>query len=275
MFTLMAIGFGVLVGVALGLTGGGGSIFAVPLLIYGLHQQPSQAVSLSLAVVGVTALIGALHVLHKRLAALPPMFTFAAGGMMGAPLGVTVAHTMKEQWLLLGFAVLMLAIGSLMWIKSLRNPKENPIVRALPTKGEGQSPMCRLAHDGALDFGAPCALMLALIGFISGVLSGLFGVGGGFLIVPALVLLTGMSMHQAVASSLVIIAMISASGSAMALWKSPMDWMVFMPFVAGSITGMIAGRLLAHKIAGTQLQRLFATAIIAVGLVMVWHNISY
>jgi uncharacterized membrane protein YfcA len=140
-------------------------------------------------------------------------------------------------------------------------------VRAQPY-GEGTGPICVLAPDGQLRFSAPCAMVLALIGVGTGFLSGLLGVGGGFLIVPALVLVTRMGVHRAVATSLLIISVIGFAGSAGAVWHGQIEWGVLAPFVAGGAVMMIVMRSFAARLAGPALQRAFAGSIIVVGVAM-------
>ena len=147
------------------------------------------------------------------------------------------------------------------------HPAQASAVRALPL-GPGSGPICVLAPDGQLRFTAPCALVLALVGVGTGFLSGLLGVGGGFLIVPALVLVTRMGVHRAVATSLVIITVIGAAGAATAVWQGRIDWSVLAPFAAGGALMMIVTRSFASRVAGPALQRAFAGSIVFVGFAM-------
>jgi uncharacterized membrane protein YfcA len=265
--TLIATGFGALVGVALGLTGGGGSIFAVPLLIYGLGVAPVEAVAISLIAVATTALVGALQSLRHGLVVWQPSILFALGGAAGAPIGGIVARLSDPKFLIMGFAALSLIVGAFMWRAALTDPEQASAVRA-QAYATGSGPICVLAPDGQLRFSAPCAVVLALIGIGTGFLSGLFGVGGGFLIVPALVLVTRMGVHRAVATSLLIISVIAFSGAATQVLHGRIAWQILLPFAAGGAITMIAVRSFAPRIAGPMLQRIFALAIVAVGVAM-------
>ena len=264
---ILAVICGSAVGVALGLTGGGGSVFAMPLLIYALGLTAPQAVPVSLAAVAVTALVGAVLAARQQLPVWPAAVAFALGGGFGAPVGVSVAHRLDAAFIVLGFAVLALGVGASMWWRSLARPAEALVVRARPAETDGGG-ACRLADDGRLRFTAPCAVVLALAGLATGVLSGLFGVGGGFLIVPALIAVTRMGIHRAVATSLVVLSVIGLAGAASASFGGGLRWAVLLPFMAGGVGGMAAGRLLAGRFAGVTLQRLIATAIMLVAVLM-------
>ncbi|HEU4619831.1 MAG TPA: sulfite exporter TauE/SafE family protein [Gammaproteobacteria bacterium] len=255
---------GVLVGLALGLTGGGGSIFAVPLLVYVLGLAPEDAVPISLVAVALTALVGAVQAVRHRLAVWQPAAIFAVGGVIGAPLGLAGARHVPHEWLLAGFAILALTVGGLMWRASRVAPAQASAVRARVYPADA-GPVCALEPEGQLRFTAPCAAVLAATGIGTGLLSGLFGVGGGFLIVPALVLVTRMGIHRAVATSLLIITAIGFAGAAGAVWQNRIDWPLLAPFAAGGAAAMIAGRRLAARLAGPRLQRTFSVLIVAVG----------
>jgi uncharacterized membrane protein YfcA len=264
---LLATGFGLIVGLALGLTGGGGSIFAMPMLIYGLSVPPAEAVPISLVAVAMTALVGGLHAIRAQLVVWQPAIIFALGGIVGAPAGLAVAHFLASEWIVGGFAVLALVVGLVMWRRATAHPQQASAVRSEPAN-ERAGPVCVLAPDGKLRFTTPCALLLCLVGLGTGFLSGLFGVGGGFLIVPALVLVTRMGLHGAVGTSLLIISAIGFSGAAGALLQGRIDWIILAPFVVGGAAGMIAGRRLAGRIAGPTLQKAFSALIVLVGSAM-------
>ena len=265
--TLAALGCGGVVGVALGLTGGGGSIFALPLLIYGLGVRPADAVAMSLAAVAAAASVGAAQSLRYGLVVWQPSILFALGGALAAPAGMSIGHRVDPHWLVAAFALVAVVVGTLMWRASRVHPEQAAAVRALPRR-PGSGPICVLAPDGQLRFSAPCALVLALVGLCTGFLSGLLGVGGGFLIVPALVLVTRMGVHRAVATSLLIISVIAVAGAAPAVWQERIDWSLLAPFACGGALMMIATRAFAARVAGPALQRTFAVCIILVGVAM-------
>jgi uncharacterized membrane protein YfcA len=268
----IAAGFGLLVGLALGLTGGGGSILAMPILIYGLGLSPAAAVPISLVAVGITAIVGGLQAVRARLVVWQPAVLFALGGSLGAPVGLTVARLIPSRWIVGGFAVLAVSAGTAMLLRARGHPEETTAVRAAPHAADG-GPVCVLAPDGRLRFTAPCALVLAVVGLGTGFLSGLFGVGGGFLIVPALIVVTRMGVHGAVGTSLLIISAIGFSGAASTVIRGDIDWTILVPFAAGGAVAMLAARLLAARIAGPVLQQVFSISIILVGIAMVIDSV--
>ncbi|CDH43213.1 MAG: sulfite exporter TauE/SafE family protein [Candidatus Competibacteraceae bacterium] len=270
---MVSLLFGLLVGFSLGLTGGGGSIFAVPLLVYGLAMPAHEAVGVSLVAVGATALAGAIVRLRRREVEIKTALLFGVAGMIGAPLGTGLGAKLPAELLLGGFALLMLLVAVRMWRKAVRNPEEAKVVRAGEHASDtAEGPACRVNPAGGLTLTSRCALMLALTGMITGLLSGLFGVGGGFLIVPALVLVASLPMHRAVATSLLVIAIISAAGSASYLLAGrPLALEVTALFVFGGLFGMGLGAKLSHRLAGPQLQKLFAVMMVSVAIYMLVH----
>lgn len=259
--------FGTLVGFSLGLTGGGGSIFAVPLLVYGLAVRTREAIGVSLAAVGATALAGGLRRLARGEVELRTGLLFAAAGMVGAPAGSWIGGRVPEGILLALFAGLMVLVAVRMWVQASRRPEEARAVRAAldPIPAGERGPACRRDPSGRLHLTSRCFLVLVVAGLVAGVLSGLFGVGGGFVIVPALVLVTGMGIHRAVATSLLVIALVSASGVASSLAAGrPVPLALTALFVAGGFAGLELGTLAGRRLRGPGLQKLFASAMVAV-----------
>lgn len=284
----LAIAFGSMVGFALGLTGGGGGIFAVPLLVYGLATPPREAVGISLASVGGTALVGALPRLWRKEVELHTGLLFAIAGMLGAPVGSLIASYIDETLLLILFAGLMLVVAQRMWAKSQPVPPsatpgastaiETAAARAQHEQAGRESQASRSAcqrdSSGRLVLNSRCAQLLAVVGFATGVLSGLFGVGGGFVIVPALVLFSGMSIHRAVGTSLFIIVLISLSGVASHyLNGNNIDIPLASLFLGGGAVGMWLGGLVANRLKGPTLQRVFSAAIVLVAAFVIFKTL--
>jgi uncharacterized membrane protein YfcA len=262
----MAVLFGVMVGLALGLTGGGGSIFAVPLLIYGRGVNARDAISISLAAVATMSAFGASGALRARLVEYRAGLVFAAGGIFAAPIGVKLSQFVSEGTIVNAFAGLMALVALLMWLKASRDPASAAVVRAdfLPRTGADRGPICRFNPDERLRLTAPCSAVLALTGIGTGLLSGFFGVGGGFVIVPALTFMSQMGIHRAVATSLFVITLVALAGAGSVLAEGrDLLWSLTGLFLGGGLVGMFLGQTLARRIAGPALQKLFAAAMLA------------
>ncbi len=264
--------FGAVVGLSLGLTGGGGAIFAVPLLVYGLGVDAREAVAISLAAVGATSFVGFLHRWKLGEVELRTGLLFAIAGMVGAPVGTWIASLIPEAILLLAFAGLMVIVAVRLW-QQASHPVLPPAACLIPEQQDG--PICQRDATGALILNSRCTVLLLIVGVLTGVLSGVFGVGGGFVIVPALVLYSGMSMHRAVGTSLMVVALVSVSGVAAQAWAGRViDPVVTSLFVAGGIAGLFAGQQIGRRLSGPSLQKMFAVAILAVAAFVIVRNLS-
>ncbi len=252
-FDVLTAVCGLVIGFSLGLTGGGGSIFAVPLLIYALRSEVREAVGISLAAVGATSLFGAA--MQSRTGNLDwrTGLVFAAAGMGGAPVGTWAGGKLPDAVTLSLFAILMLAVGARMWAN-----------RGVDEAG---SSLCSRRMGGQLHWSPRCFSVLLAAGFLVGFLSGVFGVGGGFIIVPALVLVTGMSMHAAVATSLLVIGLICVSGvTSYVLAGDLLPLRLTILFAGGGLVGMIGGNDLRTRLPGPALKRVFAAGMWLVAL---------
>lgn len=264
--------FGAIVGLSLGLTGGGGAIFAVPMLVYGLGMGTREAVGISLASVGVTSFVGFLGRWRTGQVEIRTGLLFAIAGMVGAPVGSWLAGLIPETLLLTLFAFLMLFVAYRMWSKAVTESRvataSCPVVNP-----DEDGPSCRRDENGNLLLTSRCARLLLLVGLLTGVLSGLFGVGGGFVIVPALVLFSGMAIHHAIGSSLLVITLVSISGVASHLYAGrviPLEITTW--FVAGGVGGMIVGTQISRRLSGPTLQKGFAVAILAVAAFVLYRT---
>jgi uncharacterized membrane protein YfcA len=219
---LLVLAFSSLIGVALGLLGGGGSILTVPILVYGLGLEPKPAIATSLLVVGVTSSAALYRYARLRLVDFRTGLLFGSAAMVGAFAGGQLASFLSGSLLLVGFAIMMFATA----IAMLRGCKDE-----LP---------------GAERSVATLSIARVLgVGVIVGALTGLVGAGGGFMIVPALVLLGGMSMRTAIATSLLVIAMKSFAGFAGYIGHVPIDWKIAALVAAAAVVGSISGTLLS------------------------------
>ncbi len=237
----------VAIGLSLGLLGGGGSILTVPVLVYLVGQSPEMAVGTSLAIVGMNSLFGSwLHFRHGRVQ-LRAALIFGGVGIVGALLGSRFTHLLPGPVLLILFAMLMLVVAALM----LRPSRS--ALRVTP-------------HETNW-------LVVAAVGLGVGVLTGFLGVGGGFLVVPALVILIGLPMPVAVGTSLPIIAMNSAAGLLGHVSQSPLNWLVTLQFIAFGAIGILLGVVLVKRVSPAQLRVYFAWFVIALAIYMLTRSV--
>jgi uncharacterized membrane protein YfcA len=236
---IAAIGFGALIGILLGLLGGGGSILAVPALVYGADLPLAAAVPTSLLVVGISSATALLPRLRSRLVQWRIAAIVGGTGAAAAFAGAAVNRLLDPRVVLVGFAALMAVAG---W-RMLRDTEDSGGDCALPGGG--------VNWRGCL----PKSIATGLgVGF----LTGLFGVGGGFLIIPALVLLLGLTMPAAVATSLVIIVINSAAGFAAHAGDASIDYHITAAFTLAAVTGSLTAGRLATRMPTQRLQRAFA-----------------
>ncbi|MVW61546.1 TSUP family transporter [Massilia sp. NEAU-DD11] len=260
---LTSLMLGVAVGLILALTGAGGGILAVPLLVFGAHIGVAQAGPIGLMAVGMAAALGALLGLRTGVVRYRAAILIAVTGMLFSPAGLWLAHRIDNRWLSVLFALVLLYVAFNTFRKARighRAAAEVPVRR----------PVCLRGPDtGRFIWTRPCARALALSGSIAGLLSGLLGVGGGFVMVPALQRYTDLAMQSAVATSLAVIALISAAGVATSAASGALAWGIALPFSAGALAGMLGGRTLSARLSGPHLQRAFATvsAAVAVGMI--------
>lgn len=239
MVIALALALGAVIGVLLGLLGGGGSILAVPALVYVLGLTVEQAIPMSLTVVGVGAAAGALPRIVARQVQWRLAAVFAGAGIPGAVAGSAIGRQLPEPVVLAGFALVMIAAG----------------VRLLRDTGDAGT-ACKVGDSG-INW-RRCAPRSIPAGLVVGLLTGLFGVGGGFLIIPALVLLLGVEMPIAIGTSLLIIVANSAGGLVSHLDGNNIDWSVTAAFVGTAILGSLIAGHFGTGLDTRKLQRGFA-----------------
>ncbi|MDY7218164.1 sulfite exporter TauE/SafE family protein [Denitrificimonas sp. JX-1] len=234
-----ALGIGLLLGTLLGLTGAGGSLVALPLLL-SLHLPLRDAIGVSLGAVGLSALIGALGRWRSGDVHITPVILLTISGLPGSWIGQQLGQWISEFWLVLGFCALVLWSAWRMWNNA-----------SLP----------EVADKRSLNRG-----MLIFIGLWVGVLSGLMGVGGGFLIVPALLWFSPLSMLAATATSMAVIAIVSSAGFFIYLSTAQPQLQLLTGLGAGGVIGVLIGNRLAQHLGGPVLQRIFAIMLLSVSL---------
>lgn len=239
----VALLLALLIGVSLGALGSGGSIVTLPILVYVAGVSPKSAVGMSMAIVGGTSLFGSYF--HWRRGNFVPKaaLLFTVTGIVGAYLGSIGTHVVSSSVLMLIFSALMLVVGTQM---------------AFGERPEASNAKC-----------SPIRCIPA--GFAVGLLTGFLGVGGGFLIVPALVWFAGLDAKRAIGTSLGIIAVNSAAGLAGQLRYAQWDWGLTVEFVVCSLVGMGVGVSIAARAPEQALRRAFAAVVIGVAMAIGWQ----
>ncbi|GAC1333810.1 MAG: sulfite exporter TauE/SafE family protein [Chloroflexota bacterium] len=251
---VLSLVLGSLVGFSLGLIGGGGSILTVPLLVYVIGESVTSAIGTSLAIIGMNSLFGFVgHWRHGRVR-FKTGIAFGGAGIAGAFAGAWLGHFISGKGILFLFALVMLAAAYAM----LRR-RRSPTVAAEGTE------FCD-------EYDRRAWIRVILTGLLVGVLTGFFGVGGGFVIVPALVIVLRMPMHLAVGTSLLIIAINSASGLVAHLQYGGIDLVTTLLFASGGLLGVLIGAAFAGKIREAHLRQIFAYGMVVVALYLMYQN---
>lgn len=267
MNSIEIIGFtaSIFIGVSLGLIGGGGSILTLPVMVYLLHISPVISTAYSLFVVGTTSLVGSASFMQKKLvnyrAALVfaiPSFTtvfltrkFLVPAIPNPLISLSGFEISKNVGIMVFFALIMLA-ASYSMIKSKKQEDES--------------------DDSTLKFNYP---MIALEGGLVGILTGIVGAGGGFLIIPALVLFARLPMKMAVGTSLLIIAAKSLIGFLGDLSNLNVDWSFLLPFTALSVVGIFVGTYLSKFIPGEKLKKAFGWFVLVMGIYIISKEVFF
>lgn len=245
---LLAAGLVLFIGTVVGIFGGGGSILMVPLLLYVMHVEPRVAIPTSQVILAVTSLAALIAHAAAGRVIWSVGAAFGGAGMLGAFAGGLIAHLIPSRVLLICFALLMLASALAMF----RNRAEP----AASVSGMKQSALVRCL----------------LLGIGTGLIAGLLGAGGGFLIVPALSLFAGLPIGHAIATSLLVISLQSIAGAAGHLSTARIDWQQTAVLAACMSMGSVAGSLIAPRVPAEHLRRLFAGLILLVALFMLLRN---
>ena len=236
----------ILIGVALGLTGAGGSVITLPVLVYLAGISPSEAVGMSLFVVGATASVGAIQRIRAKEFHAPAAAMFGASGAVGAIGGSRLTPLVTESILMVIFALLMLAVAGVMLFG-----------------GRGE------AHGEIRCKPARCLLA----GLSVGVLTGFIGVGGGFLLMRALIHFARLPVRIAMGTSLAIVAMNSVVGFLSHLGDAPPHWDIALIFAAIAIAGVLLGNAFSSRLPVDRLRQIFAFMVLATGIYVLWRSI--
>lgn len=246
--TFLALILSGAIGISLGLLGGGGSILAVPVLVYVAGFDAKQSVAMSLAIVGSTSFIGSLLYAREGRLDIRVAAMFGGAGVVGAYFGAGLTNLVAGDLLLLIFAALMLVVATLMLMRKERAEPDDETQRR---KGLGPT---------------------ILAGGSVGVLTGFLGVGGGFLVVPALVLFAGLPMRLAVGTSLLVIAVNSAAGFIGHMEAGGLHKSLTALFTAAAVAGTFVGARYARGVPAARLRRMFAYFVMAVAIFLAAEN---
>jgi uncharacterized membrane protein YfcA len=273
------LGLGLLIGLSLGALGGGGSILTVPALVYVIGQDARDATTSSLFIVGITGLIGTLGHAGSGRVRWRIGLVFGVTGIAASFAGTAVNRRIDPDVLLLAFAALILIAAAGMLLKaspSTAAPAPHPeLVTSGPSGGHPPARSATRVGPPGTDRVKPPpgrrakwlrAVKVVIAGLLIGFLTGFFGVGGGFVIVPALTLALGLPMAEAVATSLLVIAINSGASLAARAGTAHFDWAVILPFTLAATAGSLAGKKVADRLSGMALTRSFAVLLIAVAV---------
>lgn len=259
MLTLLLIGL--LVGIILGLTGAGGGILAIPALMFSQSWSVTQAAPIGLLAVTSAAIVGAIEGFFRKLVRYKAALWIAFIGIIVTPFGIKASHLLPSRYLMIVFAVTMLIVA----------------IRLLLPKAtqETQDAYCQMNHDtGRLNWTPKTVIVLGGVGALTGFLTGLLGVGGGFVLVPVLRKTTDISVHSIVATSLMVIALVGSGGIISNLLQQhtfPLN--VALPFIIACVIGMFSGRRLIHYFKAQTVQQIFAVLVIGVAMMMLYRAV--
>lgn len=254
MTSIIGLILAVCIGLSLGLIGGGGSILAVPILIYVMGVDSKAAIAMSLVIVGATSIIGAIPHWKQGNVNFKTAIIFTPAAMLGAYWGarITALPFITDTFQLICFGIIMAIASVLMIAKGGKNQD---------IKGSESEPAKKPAHKNI-----PQWLGIPAEGLAVGILTGFVGVGGGFLIIPALVLLGGIPIKEAIGTSLLIIAAKSATGFLGYVSQVAIDWNLIVSFTIAASAGTLLGAYLTRYIDAKQLQQSFGYFVLAVAL---------
>lgn len=266
---ILAAALGSFIGLVLGLTGAGGGILAVPALTLILGWSMTQAAPIALLAVGSAAAVGAMSAHKKGLVRFRAAMLISICGMLVAPLGQHWAHLLPERWLTLIFASVMIVVAVRMW--------HSVSAHTLSDDGVDTDllrPRRIKVKVGRIVWNRTSFITLSLIGVLTGLTTGLLGVGGGFIIVPALLRCSNITLDGIVATSLMVIALVS-SGAVISAWTGGhIDPSATAGlFISGAMLGMLLGRVLTQHLPKQAVLRMLSALIVGVSLTMLYSKV--
>ncbi len=262
--TLLSPALGVLVGILMGLTGAGGGILSVPLLVFFLGLPIAEAAPIALCAVALASSIGAILGLRNKILRYKAAGFMAIFGLALSPLGLWLAPQIPNAPLQILFSLILLYVA----IRLLSQARNE--LKGIPEPNRKPPPCLMNPAIGKLQWTVPCARALMVSGSLAGFLSGLLGVGGGFIIVPALKRYTDLPVKSIVATSLGVLAIVTGGGAIFSAASGNLNLIVAAPFSLAALVGLLFGQLLGKKMSGPNVQLIFAifTLLIAISLLI-------
>lgn len=262
--TLISPALGIFVGLLMGLTGAGGGILSVPLLVFFLHLGVAEAAPIALCAVALAASVGAILGLRSKILRYKAAGLMAIFGLLLSPLGLWLAPQIPNAPLLILFSCTLFFVAIRMYQQASKELKGIP-------ESAGKPPPCLMnSAKGKLQWTMPCARALIWSGSLAGFLSGLLGVGGGFIIVPALKHYTDLPVQSIVATSLGVLAIITGGGVIFSAAAGNLNLDIAAPFSLAALGGLLIGQTLGKHMSGSKIAQIFAllTLVIACGLLV-------
>ena len=260
---LISPALGIIVGVLMGLTGAGGGILSVPLLVFALHMNMVDASPISLSAISLAAGVGALIGLKNHLLRYKAAMFMAIFGVILAPAGFWLASRIPNGPLLLLFS------SALFYSAFNQYRQAHKAALGIPEPPREPPPCLINPSIGKFHWNIPCARALALTGGLAGFLSGLLGVGGGFIIIPALKRYTNLPAQSIIITSLGVQALISGGSVIFAAATGSFNFNVAAPFSLGALAGLLIGLAISRKLSGPKLQQLFAVMVFGVAISLI------
>lgn len=266
---------GLLVGLVMALTGAGGGVLAVPLLVFTTGLAIQEVSPIGLLAVALAAALGAAIGLRNREVRYKAAILMGTMGLLFSPLGFWVAQRADTRVLGLAFSVVLLwvAFNAFRSSTSTNHSSSSSAIDAPPDREMSKCPCILNPSTGRFIWTLPCAKALMLSGAVAGFLSGLLGVGGGFVLVPALQRFTNLTMQSVTVTSLAVIAIVSSFGVYNSVNAGAFNYEIGITFSAAALAGMLAGRLVSHKMPSAYLKKIFALMCILISIMMLIKNL--
>lgn len=243
---------GIFVGILMGLTGAGGGILSVPLLVFFLHLKVAEAAPIALTAIAISAGVGAFLGFKSNLLRYKAAGFMAIIGLALSPAGLWLAQRIPNQPLLILFSCTLFFVSVRLYLEARRE------ILGIKPPAQKPPPCLINPEHGKLTWNVPCARALLFSGGLAGFLSGLLGVGGGFIIVPALKRYTDLPVQSIVATSLGVLAIISSGSALVSAATGNLTLDIATPFSLGALGGLLMGRGLGKKLSGPRVQQVFS-----------------